>query len=312
MDKSTQPHGLLVGMRQILVHGAITLLAVVIAFSLPPAARYILFVWWPRTEMDANLLLVTETGLASALVLLFNLAKVAWADRHKVAMARETALVYARNARKNWLSRLRERSLVKNLSAARDACILTLTGYNTFVDERSLVREVLKSAYEIRVMLVNPVGKGLRRRVESLPAHVTALSLQDEIEASIAYLTELRKLGKKVALKFYDDEPFWKVVVLGDHAWVQYCHLGCELNQQPEYVFALQHHDPRQGLFVPFYMYFLERWNESRHPEYDFDANELVYRDAAGNETARAQLGVPINGAGAPASVLPVVSPARE
>src|SRR5882762_2446140 len=196
MDTSTQPQGFLVGIRQILIHGAITLLAIVIAFSLPPAARYILYVWWPRVETDTSLLLVTEIGLASALVLLFN--------RDKVAMARLTALVYARNARNDWLSRLRERALVRSLPAARDACVLTLTGHGTFVDERSPVREVLRSAYEIRVMLVNPVGEGVRRRVESLPPEVTVLSFHGEIEASIAYLAELRKLGKKVTLKFYD------------------------------------------------------------------------------------------------------------
>src|SRR5205807_2391276 len=217
MDTNTQAQGFLVGIRQILIHGAITLLAIVIAFSLPPAAR--------------------------------------------------------------------------------DACVLTLTGHGTFVDERSPVREVLRSAYEIRVMLVNPVGEGVRRRVESLPPEVTVLSFHGEIEASIAYLAELRKLGKKVTLKFYDEEPFWKIIVLGDHVWVQHCHRGCELNQQAEYVFALQHRDPRRGLFVPFYTYFLERWDEARHPEYDFESNQLVYRDAAGNETGRAPLGVPIAGA---------------
>src|SRR5229473_956174 len=277
MDTNTQPQGFLAGIRQILIHGAITLLAIVIAFSLPPAARYILYVWWPRVETDTSLLLVSEIGLASALVLLFNLGKVAWDNRSKVAMARLTALVYARNARNDWLSRLRERALVRSLPAARDACVLTLTGHGTFVDERSPVREVLRSAYEIRVMLVNPVGEGVRRRVESLPP--------------------------KVTLKFYDEEPFWKVVVLGDHVWVQHCHHGCELNQQPEYVFALQHYDPRRGLFVPFYTYFLERWNESRHPEYDFDSNQLVYRDSAGNETGRAPLGVPIAGAATHSSI---------
>ena len=283
MDTNTQPQGFLVGIRQIFIHGAITLLAIVIAFSLPPVARYILYVWWPRVETDTSLLLVTEIGLASALVLLFNLGKVAWDNRNKVAMARLTALVYA-----------------------RDACVLTLTGHGTFVDERSPVREVLRSAYEIRVMLVNPVGEGVRRRVESLPAEVTVLSFHGEIEASIAYLAELRKLGKKVTLKFYDEEPFWKVVVLGDHVWVQHCHHGCELNQQPEYVFALQHYDPRRGLFVPFYTYFLERWNETRHPEYDFDSKQLVYRDAAGHETGRAPLGVPIAGVpGGPTSPVP-------
>src|SRR5207244_2523833 len=96
MDTNTQAQGFLVGIRQILVHGTITLLAIVIAFSLPPAARYILYVWWPRVETNTSLLLVTEIGLASALVLLFNLGKVAWDNRNKVAMARLTSLVYAR------------------------------------------------------------------------------------------------------------------------------------------------------------------------------------------------------------------------
>jgi hypothetical protein len=295
MDSGRKPHshGLVAGVRQILAHGAVTLLALVIAFSLPPAARYILYTWWPRVETDTSLLLATEIGFASALVLLFHLAKLAWIDRQKVAMVKLSALVYARNARNHWLARLRERSLVKDLPVARDACVLTLTGHNTFTDGKSLVREALKSAYEIRVMLVNPVGEGLRRCVDSLPAHVTVLSFQGEIEASIAYLAGLRKLGKKVTLKFYDEEPFWKVIVLGDLVWVQHCHRGYELKQQPEFVFARQHHDARQGLFTPFFLYFLERWSESRNPEYDFDSNELVYRDAAGNETGRAPLGVP-------------------
>src|SRR3989475_9173231 len=129
-----------------------------------PAARYILYVWWPRVETDTSLLLVTEIGLASALVLLFNLGKVAWDNRNKVAMARLTALVYARDARNDWLSRRRERALAKKLPAARDACVLTLTGHGTFVDEGGPARADLRPAYEIRVMLVNPVGEGARRR----------------------------------------------------------------------------------------------------------------------------------------------------
>jgi hypothetical protein len=301
-DAKPHRHGLVAGVRQILAHGTVTLLALVIAFSLPPAARYVLYTWWPRVEANTNLLLATEIAFASALVLLFHLAKVAWIDHRKVAWVKLSALVYARNARNHWLARLRERSLAKDLPVARDACVLTLTGHNTFADARSLVREALKSAYEIRVMLINPVGEGLRQRVESLPTHVTALSFQSEIETSIAYLAGLRKLGKKVTLKFYNEEPFWKLIVLGDHVWVQHCHRGCELTQQPEFVFARQQHDPRQGLFTPFYLYFLERWNESRHPEYDFDSNELVYRDAAGNETGRALLGRPLDSAHAAAS----------
>lgn len=297
MSDSTRSQGLLLGFQQVLSHGVITLLAVAVAFSLPQAARYILYEWWPVVERDANLLLATEIGMASAMVLLFNSAKIMWGNRQHVAMAKLTALAYARKDRRDWLSQRRERTLAKRLSAARDAYLLTLTGHDTLVDERSLLRGAVQTAYEIRVMLVNPVGAGLRRRVDSLPPEVTLLSFHKEIEASIACLAELRKAGKKVTLKFYEQEPFWKVIVLGDHVWVQHCHTGFEVKHQPEYVFGLQHHNPREGLYIPFYMHFLEQWNQPCHPEYDFDTNELVYRDEAGNERCRAALGVPINGA---------------
>ena len=186
--------------------------------------------------------------------------------------------------------------MLRRLPAARDAFVMTLTGYDTFVDAASPLRGPLECAYELRVMLVNPVSEALRRRADALPPDITVLSLQTEIEATIAFLSDLRKRGAKVTLKFYDVMPFWKVVVLGDHAWVQFCHPGFMVGEQPEYVFAMQDENPRQGLFVPFYMHALERWNESSHPEYDFERNELVHRDGAGNETSRAPLGVPING----------------
>ncbi len=297
MRDSTRPQGLLPSLRQVISHGVITIFAVAIAFSLPQAARYILYEWWPLMEKDANLLLATEIGLASVLVLLLNFVKIVWDNRQIVAMAKLSALAYARNDRRGWLSRRRERALVGRLSAARDAYILTLTGFDTFVEDRSLLRQALQSAYEIRVMLVNPAGEGLRRRVDSLAPNVTLLSFRKEIEASIAYLADLRKAGKKITLKFYEQEPFWKVIVLGDHVWVQHFHTGFEVKRQPEYVFSLQHHNPREGLYVPFYMHFLDLWSQSCHPEYDFDANELVYRDETGRECGRASLGVPINGA---------------
>lgn len=303
MRESTRTQGLLLSLQQILSHGVITMLAVAIAFSLPQAARYILYEWWPMVETDANLLLATEIAMASVMVLLFNFAKIDWGNRKRVAMAKMTALAYARNHRGDWLSRRRERALVKRLSAARDACILTLTGHDIFVDERSLLREALQTAYEIRVMLVNPVGKGLRRRVDSLPSDITLASVHKEIEASIACLAELRKAGKKVTLKFYEHEPFWKVIVLGDHVWVQHFHSGFEVRHQPEYVFALQHHNPRLGLYVPFYTHFLDQWSQPCHPEYDFETNELVYRDEAGNECGRAALGIPLGSACLPLDV---------
>ena len=294
------PHTFWNGLRQILSHGTVTILAVAIAFSLPGFANYILNEWWPEVESNANLLLATEIALASVLALVFNLAKIAWDHRQRVLTARLASLVYARNAGTGWWSRRHERALVNQLTTARDAYVLTLTGYDTLVAEDSLLRPVIGKAYEIRVMLVNPVGRGLRQRAESLPSEVTVLTLHTEIEATIGALSALRKYGKKVKLKFYDEEPFWKIVVLGDYLWVQHCHSGFVVREQPEYVFALQHTEPRHGLFVPFYMIFLNYWNDPRHPEYDFDTNELVYRDAGGRETGRELLGVPIDGSSLP------------
>jgi len=302
MHRGTPTHNLWTGLRQILSHGAITLLAVAIAFSLPGVANYILNEWWPEVQNNANLLLATEVGLASVLALLFNLAKIAWDHRQRVLTARLASLVYARNAGAGWWSRRRERALVSQLPAARDAFVLTLTGYDTFVADDSLLRGVIEKAYEIRVMLVNPVGRALRERADSLPPEITVLTLHTEIEAVVAYLSGLRKFGKKVTLKFYDEEPFWKLIVLGDYVWVQHCHSGFAVKEQPEFVFALQHREPRHGLFVPFYMVFLNQWNDSRHPEYDFDTNELVHRDFSGKETGRDVLSAPSDGTAMPPS----------
>src|SRR3972149_2967555 len=158
LKSDSQTHGLAISLRGVLVHGLITLLAVAIAFPLPAAAKYILFQWWPMVEADPNLLLGSEIVLASALVLLLNLAKLSWDNRYLVQMARTAALVYTRTAARSWTARWPEQRLLKRLPAVRDAFVLTLTGYDTFVDEKSLLRDPLEGAYELRVMLVNPVG----------------------------------------------------------------------------------------------------------------------------------------------------------
>ena len=274
------------GLWQVVLHVGITLLAVGIAFSLPVAAQYILFQWWPRVAADAGLLLVSEISLAASLVVLFNMWRVASENRLKGRVADTASLVYARH-RSNWFTRWRERSLIRRLPSSRDACILTLTGYDTFADAKSLLREPLRSAYEIRVMLLDPAARSAEKRVGSLPEEITQQSYAEEVQASIAYLGELRALGKKVTLKFYESEPFWKIVVLGDHVWVQYCHSGFEVKSEPEYVFAHNPDNPRLGLYIPFYMYFLEQWNDTRHPRYDFDTRERVYCDGRGREVRR-------------------------
>jgi len=272
--------------RQVLLHAFVTVLAVVIAFSLPNIAEYVLFEWWPQVAQDANLLVATEVGLAATLVLMFNAMHIAWEDRMKVRAADLAALVYASH-RKSWIARWLERNLASQFSATRDAFILTLTGYDTFTGKSILLRDQLTTAYEIRVLLLNPYTRSAEKHVNTLHDGVTLRDFSEEVEASLTYLRSLILLGKKVTVKFYENKPFWKVAVLGDHVWVQYCHSGAEIKHEPEFVFALNRTNPRLGLFVPFYMYFLDQWEESRHPEYDFTTRELVYRDERGSEIRR-------------------------
>jgi hypothetical protein len=278
------------GIHQVLIHLVITVAAVGIAFSLPVAARYILYQWWPKVAEDYNLLLATEVVLAASLVLLFNVARLARENRRKGTLADLASLVHVRS-NGSWLARWRERGLLRRLATARDAFILTITGYDTFADAKSPFNALLGGTYEIRVMLLNPYAPGAERRVSTLPEEITLENFVREVESSIAHLAALRATGKKVALRFYDREPFWKVAVLGDHVWVQYCHSGCEVRSEPEYIFAHNRTHPRRGFFAPFYMHFLEQWDDPRNPEYDFDTGQLVHRDAEGREVGREPFG---------------------
>lgn len=292
--RGSRTHQLVESLGQVITHALITLLAVVLAFSLPILADFIQRLW-PQLEADAHMMLVTEIFLASALVLLFNLAKVMWDSRNKVVSAHVAGLEYARHGH-GLLSRWREHQVLRRMPAARDALILTLTGFDTLVDRAGALRTVLQSAYEFRVLLLNPLGVHMQEHATTFPDHdISAHSLTSEIEASIAALAALRKLGKNVTLKFYDCAPLWKLVILGDHAWVQHCHSGCAVREQPEYVFAFQHHDPRRGFYVPFYSHFLALWNQAGQAEYDFDRHELVFRGPGGAEEKRVPFRSPVN-----------------
>ena len=288
MHKLKYPQHRFSWLRAAVVHFGFTVLALGIAFSLPAAAQFILYQWWPRVMADADLLLITEICLAALLVLFFTAAKNSIEQRASLGWARVASLVYVRS-HASWLSRWRERALIRQVPATRDAYVLSVTGRDIF-SEHSRFRAALQSAGEIRVLLLNPNGPAAQQRVDTLLDEAcNPAQLREEIRLSIDYLKSLRQLGQKVSLKFYDQPPFWKLVILGEHVWVQYFHGKDGSDDLPEYVFALSHKDPRRGLFMPFYMHFLEQWGEQQHPSLDFDTGELVYRDAAGSETRRKQ-----------------------
>jgi hypothetical protein len=287
VDHNKHFHSFSQGIRHAFGHVAITLLAVGIAFSLPVAADFILYYWWPKVEYSSQLLLITEIGFATVLVLLFNISKIAWDGRRSIHMNKIASLVYARE-RSGWMSRWKEREMRKKIASVRDVYIMSITGYDTFSSENNELQKMLELAYEIRVLLANPYGKGVASRAQSQDDPAAMLqTYRRETEVSIAYLRKLTAAGKKLKLKFYEAPPFWKLVVTGEYVWVQFCHIGHEVKSQPEYVFGLQHDNPQRGFFGPFYKHFLEQWKDQNHPEFNFDTGELVYRNEDGNEIRR-------------------------
>jgi len=283
MDRDTHFLSFFHTVKHIVSHAAVTLLAVGVAFSLPMAAQYILYTWWPRVESDSQLLMITEISFAAVLVMLFNLILIAREGRRGLRMNRIASLVHVREG-DSWFSRWTGRDLRNKISGTRDVSVMSVTGYDTFVSEKRNLHSFIDDSYELRVMLMNPYGAGAKRRVQSLGELASIEDYIRETEATIERLASLAAAGKKVTLKFYEAPPFWNLIITGEYVWVQYCHDGHELKTQPEYVFALRKDKPAQGLFSPFYVHFLNQWDDPRHPEYNFANKELIYRNEKGNE----------------------------
>ena len=66
---------------------------------------------------------------------------------------------------------------------------------------------------------------------------------------------------------------------------MKYYHSGLNVQEMPEYIF--RHSANHSSLFHPLYQVFLSKWRDPTIPEYDFDTDELVYRDNSGNEVKR-------------------------
>jgi hypothetical protein len=286
MNRNTHFLGFFHTIRHVISHAAVTVIAVGVAFSLPKVAEYILYTWWPIVEGNSRLLMITEISFAAVLVILFNLVLLAREGRYSHRMNRIASLVHVQEGKSNWFSRRSYRSLRDKISGTRDVSVMSITGYDTFVSEKRNLHRFIEDSYELRVMLMNPYGAGARRRVQSLNKLVSFEDYIRETEATIECLARLAAAGKKVTLKFYDDPPFWNLIITGEYVWVQYCHDGHELKTQPEFVFALRKDKPSQGLFSPFYVHFLNQWDDPRHPEYNFATKELVYRKGNVNEAA--------------------------
>jgi hypothetical protein len=164
--------------------------------------------------------------------------------------------------------------------------IIGSTGYRSIALPEGELHEAVRNCREAKIMLLDPREHGAIERAQSIPdPEMTAEAIREQIMKSIDFIRELQTLKKTVRLKLYPDMPLLKMAIIGDYAYVRHYHTGMNVRFMPEFAFRnLPHHG---GFYMPFYRYFVSRWQDPDIPEYDLARDELVYHDALGYEVLR-------------------------
>ena len=276
------------GSAHILYHVVVVAFSAGIALSLPMIVGFLakdFFFYWSLVENEKKYLLSVEMILAVLLILFFNYIGRSWRDRKFAKMARGGGMVHFFPTR-GPLAQRKIKRLKKTQGFARDVMIISSTGFRTFVDPKGDLHEVLQGCREAKIMLLNPHCQGAKARAQSiLDPDVTPENFRAQIRRSLEFLKGLKAVQKNIKLKLYADTPFLKLTILGDYLWMKHYHPGLDVYSMPEYVF--EHEQNPGSLYTPMYQYFLARWEDFSIPEYDFETDELVYRDETRNERVR-------------------------
>ena len=269
-------------------HIAIIAVSAAIALSLPHTVGYIaqkFLIYWAFIGNEKIFMLSVEILTAVALIFIFNYIAWIWRERRHAVIAREAGLVACSSSR-GVFARKKNRKLKEDQGISRDIMVIGSTGHRTFANSNGELHNVIKNCREARIMLLNPYSEGADIRAKSITdSEITQSRLAEQIRESIAFLKELRSLQKNIRLKLYASVPFLKMTISGDYIWAKHYHAGFDVIGMPEYIFR---HIQRPGsLYGIFYQYFMNQWNNPEIPEYDFETDQLVYRDTFGNELKR-------------------------
>lgn len=278
--------------KSVVYHILILALSAAIALSLPYTGKFIAdnyLIYWTLIESQKAFLIGVEIAVAVLLIMLFNYLGSNWKNWKFSKMARnEMGLVLATNP-KNFHIKKRLKKLKEQQGMGKDVMLIGSTGCNTFVTPESDLHDVMQNCREAKIMLLNPFGEGAILRTKSIPdPDITLTHFREQLTKSIDFLRSLKVLQKDIRLKLYDETPLFKLTVLGDYIFMKYYHAGLNVQEMTEYIF--KHSSNHNTLFHPLYQFFLSKWRDPNIPEYDFDTDELVYKDDSGNEVKREKL----------------------
>lgn len=275
----------------VVYHVLVVVLSAGIALSLPSLINWIartFLRYWAFIENEKLFLVSIEVILAIVLIVFFHYLVRSWRYRKIARIANGAGIIDIIPA-KGRLARGRVRRLKEKQGYGRDVLIISSTGFRTFAHSSGELHNVLRHCRGAKIMLLNPFAKGAEIRAKSLMIPgLTVESFKEQLKESIKFLKGLRAAQRPIRLKLYSDAPFIKLAVLGDYVWAQYYHGGLDVRLMPEYLFR---HDQKPGsLYAVFYQFFLLSWEDPLMPEFDFDSDELLYRDKDGNLVRREPL----------------------
>lgn len=273
---------------RILFHVAVIAVSSFIALSLPAIVTFAaqnLLVYWSFIGDEKVFLVTVEIALAIFLILFTHWIKGTWKERKISKMAQKAGFVEEKPPG-SFLDRQWTRKRKASQGFGREVLLLGSTGWRTFGDPQGEFHSVLQNCREAKIILLDPCGDGAKIRAKSiLDPEITPKKFGEQIQKSIALLKALKAVQKDIRLKLYPEPPLFKLAILGDYLWIKHYHTGLDVRVMPEFLF--HHNQNPASLYIPFYHYFLSRWNQSGLPEYDLETDELIYRDDFGTELKR-------------------------
>ena len=273
---------------RILFHLGIIAASASIALSLPTIVNFVarsLLVYWAFIGNEKVFLLSVEIALAIFLILFILYIRGNWKERKVSRMARRAGFVRETSPR-NFLTRRKIRRWKEEQGFGQEVLLIGSTGFRTFVGPQGQFHSALQNCRKAKIMLLDPYGEGAKIRARTLAApNITLESFSEQILKGIDFLKGLKAIQKNIRLKLYPDPPLFKLSILGDYLWIQHYHTALDVQAMPEFVF--QRNQNPASLYIPFYQYFLTRWNHTGFPEYDLETDERISLDSAGKEVRR-------------------------
>lgn len=275
--------------KNIIHHIVITALSAAIALSLPYTGKFIAdnyLIYWALIESKKVFLISMEIAVAVLLIIFFDFLGRSWENRKFARIAQDDMGLFRMSRANGLRTRKQMKKFKEHQGIAKDVMIIGSTGSNTFVNPEGELHPVIQNCREAKIILLNPFSEGALARAKCIPdPDVTLEHFQEQIGKSIEFLKGLRSPQKVIRLKLYEETPLFKLAILGDYVFMKYYHADVNIKEMPEYIFK---HSPKySNLFHPLYQFFLSKWRDANTPEYDFETDELVYRDASGNEAKR-------------------------